>query len=104
MREIDKSVKVVGNKQAIDICSNLGFTNTVVLDHGESVKIGSITVTAFPGSLVGPPWAKRQNGYIFSSNRGKDNLLYEPHGDTDNKLAKLAVDYNITEAILPMTT
>ena len=53
---------------------------------------------------MGPPWSKRQNGYIFTSNGNSDSLLFEPHGDTSNDLAKYCADYKVTQAILPMTT
>lgn len=34
------------------------------------------------GALVGPPWSKRENGFIFSENApGGISLYYEPHCD-----------------------
>ena len=34
------------------------------------------------GALVGPPWSKRENGFIFSENAADGiKLYYEPHCD-----------------------
>ena len=36
------------------------------------------------GALVGPPWAKRENGFLFSETAaGGITLYYEPHCDYD---------------------
>ena len=36
------------------------------------------------GALVGPPWAKRENGFVFSETvKGGVSLYYEPHCDYD---------------------
>ena len=37
LEKIDKSVKIVGNSQAIEVCRKLGFTDTEVIEHGQSV-------------------------------------------------------------------
>jgi len=39
---------------------------------------------AYSGALVGPPWAKRENGFVFSEAvKGGVSLYYEPHCDYD---------------------
>lgn len=39
---------------------------------------------AFAGALVGPPWAKRENGFLFTETTdGGVSLYYEPHCDYD---------------------
>ena len=36
------------------------------------------------GALVGPPWAKRENGFVFTETAdGGVSLYYEPHCDYD---------------------
>lgn len=42
------------------------------------------TRPACAGALVGPPWAKRENGFVFSETvEGGVSLYYEPHCDYD---------------------
>lgn len=55
---------------------------------------------ASPGALVGPPWAKRENGFLFSE-AGGITLYYEPHCDYDeSSLAGIAsVDMVITPVV-----
>ena len=52
------------------------------------------------GALVGPPWAKRENGFLFSE-AGGISLYYEPHCDYDeSSLAGIAsVDMVITPVV-----
>lgn len=57
-----------------------------VLDHGDSCILSDgATVTATQGALVGPPWQKRENGFLLElESDNKENSLsiyYEPHGD-----------------------
>ena len=70
----------------------LNAEQITVLDHGESCMLlgDGTSVTATEGALVGPPWQKRENGYLLQLN-GNDNgkeeqekklsIYYEPHGD-----------------------
>jgi hypothetical protein len=79
----------------------------IVLDHGQSCNLlcntadgvdgdaTSMMVTATKGALVGPPWQKRENGYLLTSSSSSANsknyddrsnnknlsIYYEPHGD-----------------------
>lgn len=85
----------------------------IVLDHGQSYNLlcnavtaggvdggataTSMMVTATKGALVGPPWQKRENGYLLTSsssssanNKNYDDsnntilsIYYEPHGDVN---------------------
>ena len=51
------------------------------------------------GALVGPPWSKRENGFILSEPNGI-RLYYEPHCDYDeDAIAKIGkVDAVVTPA------
>ena len=84
----------------------------IVLDHGQSCSLScntatadgvdggatttSMMVTATKGALVGPPWQKRENGYLLTSSSSSANsknyddsnntnlsIYYEPHGDVN---------------------
>jgi len=62
-----------------------------VLDHGESCELlDGVVVTATEGALVGPPWQKRENGFVLQLNNEYDeeqeevkglSIYYEPHAD-----------------------
>ena len=60
-----------------------------VLDHGEScLLVDGASVTATVGALVGPPWQKRENGFLLKlTDNGKSeedatmSIYYEPHAD-----------------------
>mgnify|MGYP000567580515 CR=1 FL=1 len=68
------------------------------LDHGETCKlIDGASVTATEGALVGPPWQKRENGFLMQLNNDKENgglsIYYEPHGDVVlNNIKSLRAD------------
>lgn len=51
-----------------------------VLDHGQSCTLSEcVTITSTRGALVGPPWQKRENGYLVKTS--DLSIYYEPHGD-----------------------
>ncbi|KAK9864385.1 hypothetical protein WJX84_001970 [Apatococcus fuscideae] len=55
------------------------------LDHGQAITMGPLTIRATMGALVGPPWSKRENGFVISENvDGGMRLYYEPHCDYDD--------------------
>lgn len=54
------------------------------------------------GALVGPPWSKRENGFLFTEQvDGGMSLYYEPHCDYDeSSLAGIqSVDVVITPTV-----
>ena len=63
----------------------LGFTDVRAVDHGEEVEVcgGRLRVRGTAGALVGPPWSKRENGFVLSEagEGGGARLYYEPHCD-----------------------
>jgi hypothetical protein len=79
----------------------IGIDRITVLDHGQSCDTSDddggggggcgAMVTATRGALVGPPWQKRENGYLLEfprpgvgtggRGRGSLSVYYEPHGD-----------------------
>lgn len=90
LRKFPRNILIVANPGAAEVIAPLGFSNVMVIDHGESVAVadGRLTVTATAGALVGPPWSKRQNGVLFREVASKTDgtsasLYYEPHCDFD---------------------
>ena len=68
-----------------------------VLRHGETFAFNDkASVTATVGSLVGPPWQARENGYLLKittpSSLQPFTLYYEPHGDTTPDMLVLPKD------------
>ena len=53
--------------------------------HSTAQRLLKVNTTpACAGALVGPPWAKRENGFVFSETvEGGVSLYYEPHCDYD---------------------
>lgn len=74
-----------------------------VLDHGECFNLcDGASVMATQGALVGPPWQKRENGFLLQLDDGKSydagegsgfSIYYEPHGDVIlNNIKNLQAD------------
>jgi len=66
-----------------------------------SVCNGRLQITATAGALVGPPWSKRENGFVLSETQPDGiKLYYEPHCDYDEAaVAKIGkVDAVVTPA------
>ena len=86
LQRLPKSIPIVGSPSAAAVARELGYSTVYELDHGQSVTLcdNKITVRATQGALVGPPWSKRENGFVIS-NFEKDSshisLYYEPHAD-----------------------
>ena len=77
-------VPVVASPSAAALARSLGFTNVTSLDWAEEkeVDLGNVTVRATAGALVGPPWSKREAGFVVREKDGA-SLYYEPHCDFD---------------------
>ncbi|KAL3827480.1 hypothetical protein ACHAXA_003749 [Cyclostephanos tholiformis] len=64
-------------------------THDISSDDGDGDVDVVATITATRGALVGPPWQRRENGYLMElSSRDDDDddgrrlgIYYEPHGD-----------------------
>lgn len=76
------SIPIVASPSAAKVSREIGFKRVYELDHGEKVTLldGKITVQATEGALVGPPWSKRENGFVISEKDGI-SVYYEPHAD-----------------------
>ena len=78
----------------------LGADRITVLDHGESCDLSDgASVRATEGALVGPPWQRRENGFLLRLDGDGDDLsvYYEPHGDVVMKnIAGLRADVMVS--------
>lgn len=81
---LPRNVPIVASPSAAAVVRKMGFTTVYELDHDETVSLlgDRITIQATEGALVGPPWSKRENGYVVKENvPGGMSLYYEPHAD-----------------------
>lgn len=83
-------IKYVCPPSAVEIITSCGISagNLIVMSPGEVQTLGNgkckVDVRATTGALLGPPWAKKENGYLLRSNDCElpDNeyeLYIEPH-------------------------
>lgn len=74
---------VIASPNAESMLSGL-FTNVTYLEPGQSTTIrgsngAEISIKATAGPVLGPPWQRPENGYIFRSENPKSSLYLEPH-------------------------
>jgi hypothetical protein len=84
LEALPKTLPVVGSPSAAAVARSLGYQTVYEVDHGQTVTLceGRLTVTATAGALVGPPWSKRENGFVVNETvPGGVSLYYEPHAD-----------------------
>ncbi|MGB3405289.1 MAG: MBL fold metallo-hydrolase [Microcoleaceae cyanobacterium] len=99
LKQLDKSIPVVGSPNATKVVKELGYTQVTTLDHGERYTLADqIEITALPGSPIGPTLV--ENAYFLKELATHHKLYYEPHGYHAPELKDFApVDVVIT----PMT-
>lgn len=84
LRRLPKSLPVVGSASAAKVARELGYTTVFELDHGQTLEMcdGKLQITGTAGALVGPPWSKRELGFVLAeTSPGGASLYYEPHCD-----------------------
>ncbi|CAL8463808.1 g3342 [Coccomyxa elongata] len=84
LQRLPKDLPIVASPAGAQVAAGLGFSNITALDHGEETTIagGKLKIRATAGALVGPPWAKRENGFVFTEQVPDGiSLYYEPHCD-----------------------
>lgn len=92
LEQLPRELPIVAAPEAAARIADLGFASVTTLRHGQAADVcdGRLHVEATPGALVGPPWSRRQNGYVLSENLrgGGTSLYYEPHCDFDRRALK----------------
>jgi len=84
LQVLPKSLPVVASPSAAKVAREIGYQTVYELDHGQEISLmeGKISVKATEGALVGPPWSKRENGFVIEEKvPGGVSLYYEPHAD-----------------------
>lgn len=95
LQALDKAIPVIGSPNAAKVARQFGFTDVTELDHGATLERPGWTITAVPGSPIGPTLL--ENGYILTEQATGLKLFYEPHGFHQQDLrAEGPVDVVIT--------
>ncbi len=98
LKQLDKSIPVVGSPAAIKVAQALGFAQVTALQHGEVWTHEQLKIQAMTGSPIGP--ITKENGYLLKTLDTGITLYYEPHGYHDASLKTLApIDVVITPLI-----
>ncbi|MEM9770666.1 MAG: MBL fold metallo-hydrolase [Cyanobacteria bacterium P01_D01_bin.73] len=98
LEAMDRSIPVVGSPNAAKVAEELGYTKVTALEHGETLELGSLTITATVGSTTGPNVF--ENGYILRDVGTGRSLYYEPHGSHPEDLKEQGpIDVAITPLI-----
>jgi L-ascorbate metabolism protein UlaG (beta-lactamase superfamily) len=98
LKQLDKSIPVVGSPAAAKVAQSLGFNQVRAISHGETWTHEQLKITAIPGSPIGP--VTKENGYLIQALDTGITLYYEPHGYHDDSLKNLApIDVVITPLI-----
>lgn len=79
LKQLDRNIPVVASPNAAKVVRQLNYTQVTALAHGETFTLdGSLTITATPGSQIGPTLV--ENGYILKDLEKGFSIYYEPHG------------------------
>lgn len=84
LERLPKDMPVVCSPTAAKILAGLGFKNVFELDHGQCMSFcdSALQICATEGALVGPPWSKRENGFVITETCSNGaRMYYEPHCD-----------------------
>ncbi|KAK9795939.1 hypothetical protein WJX73_009032 [Symbiochloris irregularis] len=107
---LPKDLPVVGSPAAARVVADMGFKNVFELDHGQSMTFfdDSLQIHATVGALVGPPWSKRENGFVLRETKGGSkggvSLYYEPHCDYDEASLRDAGAQGVDVVITPASS
>jgi L-ascorbate metabolism protein UlaG (beta-lactamase superfamily) len=89
LKQLDRSIPVVGSPNAAKVAQSLGFESITALAHTETfVWNNTLEVRAFPGSLVGPQLV--ENAYVLTNLENQTKLYYEPHGNHSPQIKAVA--------------
>jgi L-ascorbate metabolism protein UlaG (beta-lactamase superfamily) len=99
LKQLDRTIPVVGSAGAAKVVQELGYTQVTALAHGETFQLGEqLEIQATPGSPIGPTTI--ENGYLIRDLAWGNLLYYEPHGYHSPSLQAAApVDVVITPII-----
>lgn len=97
LKELDRSIPVVGSKSAVGVVRGLGYSDVTAIAPGETHQIqDALKIQA----TAGAPVPQTENGYLLQGLTSAKTLYYEPHGFSDDqRLAQASVDVVITPIV-----
>ena len=93
LKEMDKSIPVIGSEAAIKIVNQLEFKDIKTLYPGNKLIRDDLMIEATSGA----PVPKVENGYIITYK--SESIYIEPHGFLDKKITPRKIDVLITPVI-----
>jgi L-ascorbate metabolism protein UlaG (beta-lactamase superfamily) len=75
---LNHNLPVVASPNAAKVVENMGYSDVKSLNHGQSLRIDQLEITAVIGSPVGPTLI--ENGYLIKELETGITIYYEPHG------------------------
>ena len=97
LKQLNRSIPVVGSPSASKVVQELGYTQVTPLQHGDVYSTNGIEIKAVPGSPIGPTLI--ENGYLLKLESGY-TVYYEPHGSHSSTLKEAApIDVVITPIV-----
>jgi L-ascorbate metabolism protein UlaG (beta-lactamase superfamily) len=96
LSKLPRDTPVIAPTGARNTLTDLGYTDITYLSAGDDPHTipvpfasGSVSITAGPGSIVGPPWSKPQLALLFSfescTAHAPIRVYHETHGMHDDK-------------------
>lgn len=78
LKQLDKTIPVVGSVKAAQVAHELGYPQVTPLLPGQTFTLGDrVEIRAFPGAPIG---LQKENAYLLKDLSQKTTLYYEPHG------------------------
>ncbi|AFZ59068.1 MBL fold metallo-hydrolase [Anabaena cylindrica FACHB-243] len=99
LKQLDKNIQVVASPNAAKVVTQLGYTQVITLNHGETFTLNNqVEIKSLPGSPIGPTIL--ENAYFLKELASGLKLYYEPHGYHSPQLKEFApIDVVITPMI-----
>ncbi len=93
LKQINKSIPVIGSKEAIKIVNQLGFKDLKILCPGNKFIMNDLVIEATSGA----PVPNVENGYIITHK--SDSIYIEPHGFLDQRIKPRQINVLITPVV-----
>ena len=93
LKNLSKSIPVIGSSSAAKVVEDLGFQKIYTLQPGMTEQLEELTIEA----CAGAPVPNIENGYVINHPSG--SLYVEPHGFLDPKVKSRKLDAVITPVV-----
>ena len=93
LKQLPKSIPVLGSPSAAKVAKQLGFENVEQIKPGTKKQIKQLNIEA----TAGAPVPNLENGYVISHIHG--SLYVEPHGFLDKEILPRKLDAVITPVV-----